>query len=126
MANMEDEKDMLINTIEILKNTFGANEVRQAINTVNMMNNSKNNNSQHSLRRSDSVASTRSNRSQQQGNGGWFNNVSNAISNYMDRQSHTNGSTTGSVENMELNEEPISEVQDNQQQASRWKFGWNK
>lgn len=127
MANMEEEKDMLVNTIEVLKNTFGANEVKQAINNANMMNNSRTG-SQHSLRRSDSIASNRSARSQQQGNGGgWFNNVSNAISNYMERQSHSNvASAPGSVENMEMNEEPISEVQDNQQQSSRWKFGWNK
>ncbi|KAL6613175.1 rab-GTPase-TBC domain-containing protein [Neocallimastix sp. 'constans'] len=135
MANMEDEKDMLINSIRILKNTFGANEVTQALNAHMQANKSKNS-SQHSLRRSDSLTSNRSNRSnrsQQQGNsssGGWFNNVSNAISSYMEqRQSHSNAtSTTGNTEsiNMEMNEEPVSEVQDTQQQASRWKFGWNK
>jgi hypothetical protein len=128
MANMEEEKDMLINSIEVLKNTFGANEVKQALN-ANLTNNGSMNGSQHSLRRSDSIASNRSFRSQTgNGGGGWFNNVSNAISNYMEqRQSHSNvGSAPGSVENMDMLEEPAAESQDGQQQTSRWKFGWNK
>jgi len=136
MANMEEEKDVLVSSIEVLKKAFGANEVKQALAEGLNGSNGSRNGSQHSLRRSDSMAS---NRSQGGGGGasGWFNNVSNAISNYMEqRQTHNAnsnvGSTTGSVDNLDTGAEggepapPAAEGGEPQQQTSRWKFGWGK
>jgi len=147
MANMEDEKDMLRNSIEVLKNAFGVNEVRQALN--NYMNSNSRSGSQISIHRSrsDSINSNRSGEKSLSGLGStslsnlsnnashWFNNVSNAISsgisNYMEKNQKGTGkedssSNSSSVVNMGMHDEPAASEGEPAQNQSRWKFGWSK
>jgi len=121
MANMEDEKDMLRNSIEVLKNAFGPNEVRQALNNYMNSNSNSRNGSQVSFHRSrsDSINSNKSGERSLSGLGSaslsnlsnnaslasignsashWFNNVSNAISSGISNYREKNQKNTGKEE----------------------------